>query len=705
MAKGPTGSEPEEPRESGEVQRPLFERERVAPTALWVRTSHEEVEPWDRRRIVEALVREARVDFDTAEQVAAEVQRDILLWDVKVLTAPLVRELVNAKLIERGLEVERRLHARVGVPIYNARSLILRRDGGRRAAGTTPAETDAALAGLVKREYALLEVYSGAVADAHARGALHLHGLPQVDRPYACVHSALGAWTCPGVVGMPERSRPPATPEAFVQWIGRATRALRSRVTGSIGWAGVNLAMAPLLADAPAQEIAACAQLLLGELVTDGEGIAGLPLLTDLHLWCGAPGWSADWVAVASPEAPAGDCARRARELLLALLRAYAERTEPPPLSPRLILHLTAADFDDPAWRALVEGALGAARATGNVEFAFDRNGEVAGGDAGVWQPSGKVGQWAMGCVTLNLPRVAYRARDELALFAELDRVLAHALEASAQKRLLLEQLAREGGDALGSELAPRKPRAGATSETYFIGLLGLAEMLSAWPEQRGRSGEEIWPLACEVVGYLRAKCEELSARYGMPLSLHQSPAESAAHRLAKLDADPYREQAQAVLAGRSAAYYTNSTWIDTSAALSARERVAREGELHHLLLGRRATQLWLGEDSPTPSEAWELLRWAVRETGCCGLAFAPEITLCRLCGRKVTGLRSQCDRCLTDQVTQWARVGGRMLPLSETNAGAVAEVFARHRGPRQYQNHTGTGRLPNRAQRPANRR
>jgi anaerobic ribonucleoside-triphosphate reductase len=91
---------------------------------LFVRTSGEEVARWDRRRIVEALIRETGIDDVTAEAISREVEKQIVSSGIGLLTTALIRELVDAKLIERGLEKERRLHARLGFPLYDVRRLI-----------------------------------------------------------------------------------------------------------------------------------------------------------------------------------------------------------------------------------------------------------------------------------------------------------------------------------------------------------------------------------------------------------------------------------------------------------------------------------------------------------------------------------------------------------------------------------------------------
>jgi ribonucleoside-triphosphate reductase len=93
--------------------------------ALFVRTSDESMHGWDRQRIVDALIRETYVDLDTAKEIAREVEELIATSKIKMITAPLIRELVDTKLIERGLEQARKMHTRLGMPLYDVDQLIL----------------------------------------------------------------------------------------------------------------------------------------------------------------------------------------------------------------------------------------------------------------------------------------------------------------------------------------------------------------------------------------------------------------------------------------------------------------------------------------------------------------------------------------------------------------------------------------------------
>lgn len=68
-----------------------------------MRTTGEEIVLWDRQRIVDALVREADIDDDVAGQISKEVEKQIIVSGIGLLTTALIRELVNVRLIERGL--------------------------------------------------------------------------------------------------------------------------------------------------------------------------------------------------------------------------------------------------------------------------------------------------------------------------------------------------------------------------------------------------------------------------------------------------------------------------------------------------------------------------------------------------------------------------------------------------------------------------
>ena len=155
-AESPRNTTPNSDRESTEI-------------SLFVRTSDEEIKKWDKSRIFDALMRETDISEDAAAIVAREVEKMIGELQLDVITAPLIRELTNAKLVEYGLAKIRRQHTRLGVPLYDARQIIMSPNKENANVPHAPEGTNLALAEGIKRAYALHEVFDRQIGDAQER--------------------------------------------------------------------------------------------------------------------------------------------------------------------------------------------------------------------------------------------------------------------------------------------------------------------------------------------------------------------------------------------------------------------------------------------------------------------------------------------------------------------------------------------------------
>jgi anaerobic ribonucleoside-triphosphate reductase len=103
----------------------LPEERETTDYALFVRTSDDDFVSWDRGRIVHALENETGLNPEIAEKIAEETEETILNSNVHLISSSLIREIVNVKLIEHGLENSRLRHTRLGVPLYDAEKIIL----------------------------------------------------------------------------------------------------------------------------------------------------------------------------------------------------------------------------------------------------------------------------------------------------------------------------------------------------------------------------------------------------------------------------------------------------------------------------------------------------------------------------------------------------------------------------------------------------
>jgi ribonucleoside-triphosphate reductase len=98
---------------------------------LKVITSQERISPFNRAKIAQALIRETQelaprffnkpgLTQSEAESVALSAEKTLRTMPYPWLTAPLIREVVNAELLLRGHIIHRNILSRVGTPIYDA---------------------------------------------------------------------------------------------------------------------------------------------------------------------------------------------------------------------------------------------------------------------------------------------------------------------------------------------------------------------------------------------------------------------------------------------------------------------------------------------------------------------------------------------------------------------------------------------------------
>jgi anaerobic ribonucleoside-triphosphate reductase len=252
--------------------------------ALSIRTSDEEILNWDRDRIVGALLRETNIDKDLAEKISSEVEKQILSTNIKTITTSLVRELVNAKLIELGLEKERLKHDRLGVPIHDVENLIMSHNKENSNVPHGPEATNLTLAEVIKKEFALRKVFSKDVGEAHLKGDIHLHDLGFCDRVY-CSGQSLEyvkkfGLNLPNALAI---AKPAHRAEVLLAHMVKFAAALQCHYAGAIGWDAVNIFFAPYLVGKPEKEIKQLAQMLVFEFSQQAVARGGQSIFSLVH--------------------------------------------------------------------------------------------------------------------------------------------------------------------------------------------------------------------------------------------------------------------------------------------------------------------------------------------------------------------------------------------------------------------------------------
>jgi len=147
-----------------------LERDLGERRMMIVRRSDQLIEPFDKSKITKALVREAKLTPRLAEEVASIAERKLLDLKIDYLTAPLIRELVNSILLDKGLERYRHMLTRVGMPVYDVSRILKRfmelkdyRFFLERSSGS------------IIREYTILNMLPRDVAEEHLSGRIDIY--------------------------------------------------------------------------------------------------------------------------------------------------------------------------------------------------------------------------------------------------------------------------------------------------------------------------------------------------------------------------------------------------------------------------------------------------------------------------------------------------------------------------------------------------
>jgi anaerobic ribonucleoside-triphosphate reductase len=680
----------------------------IDPTelALFVRTSDDEIANWNKQKIVQAMVREAGVPERIASTISDEVEQTIFNSEVRVITVSLIREMVNAKLIEHGLEDARKKHARLGVPLYDAERIITWRNRENANIPHNPEATSMTLAEAINKQYGLLRVFSQDVSDAHARGDIHLHDLGFINRPY-CSGQSLEyvkkyGLHLPNALSI---ARPAKYPETLLAHMVKFSAALQGHFAGAIGWDAVNIFFSPFLVGLSEREMKQLAQMLVFEYSQQSVARGGQAIFSDLNLYWEVPKHFEDVEAVGPGGIATGktynDYQSEAQRFAWALFDVFMEGdgTGRPFFFPKPLVHITEKFFRTAGHEDFLLHISDVAAEKGNTYFVFDR-GETAKiseccrlsfrlekSDLEDAKMPWRMRYCAMQNVTLNLPRAGILAGgDDRKLFAIIDEFFDLAIKAHIQKKnfiLSLLNLKDSGPLALLTMNKDGEPYLRTNRATYLIGLLGLNELVQAHRGQELHQSDDAFKFGLKVIAYLHLKSKQASSKYGMRFVLEQTPAESAAYRLSRLDLDRYGSRAEAVVKGdvaKNKTYYTNSTFLNVSEALNPVERVRKEGKYHDLIEAGALSHVWIADSRPSGESVANFVLKTFNLTRNAQIAFSPEFTSCNACDKVARGLNKTCPYCGSMDVDGITRVTGYFSRVSGWNDGKQAELADRHR-------------------------
>lgn len=674
---------------------------------LIVRTSKSLLEEFNPKKIVDSLIREAGLEQNKAEIIAAEVEEELSSMKLKYVTSPLIREIVNVKLLEHGMETERARYTRLGMPVYDVKNMIERGSKENANLQYNPETIHKLMADQISKEYALINILPLPLADAHMAGEIHIHDLDYFIRPFCFSHDIRfflkNGFKADGVGNHTAVAGPAKRPEVAFLHAAKILAASQTNCAGGQGFSYFNTFLAPYIEGLEYSKVKQLAQMFIYELSQMYVARGGQVVFSSIDVDMGVPRQFMDVPAVqkggkVEEGVTYADYQEEVKTLFNAIVDVYLEgdyigkpfnfpkfevQTYPDDLrkgehyEELMKVSALAAKFGTPYY--IVNQPY-------MPEFAcyqccsFLMPLDKSKTDADIY--NGTIRGGGLQVVTINLPQIAYMANgNDTRFFEILNDRMRKAKEVHLLKREIIKRNLRNGllpfmSQKINKEgemyLEPDK-------QSYIIGMIGMNEAMKAHTGFEMHESDAAWKFALTVMNHMRSKVAEFRDQTGLNFSLARTPAESCSHRLSQIDQKKFKDKFVANGTGINA-YYTNSFHVRPSADIPLWKKLTIEGSFHPLTDGGAMSHVFLSEANPTPEGIYDLTRKIATKTAIQYYSYTKDLSVCTKCNHTSGGFQETCPNCGTEEVDWWSRITGYYQNVRGWNRGKISELSDRKR-------------------------
>ena len=536
-------------------------------------------------------------DDATAQEIARQVEQRILSLGLKSLSGPLIREIMNITLLEKGMvQVPERLHPgrdaglrcapdRCGEGLRGARQRQPagecrdkpQEKGGQDLKRTVPAPA------------------SPELADHHLFGEMHIHDLEYFgtrpfcqdwDLRYFFYYGLMpdGNGTKASVAGPAKRA------EVAILHAVKALGSAQTNFAGGQGYYNFLTFLAPYMEGMNYDEIKQNMQMFVYEMTQMMVARGGQLVFSSVQLSPGVPALWQDkpcvykgkvWDGKQAPRRTYGEFEREVRLLFKALMDVMIEgdywgkpfnfpkpeiSIEPDFMQEReefnrahpdlptfrdlyLMTFELASKFGTPYYDNQLPAYRGAGKGISCYQCCAYQFSAVADKDSEFDKKlvfdEGRhfsMGSWQV--VSVNCPRAAYKAEgSDERLFAELRSLMDVAVELFRIKRRWMDNIRASGRMPFAMQ-RPKDPNTGERGAiavdleglVYTIGVVGVNEMVQHHTGQQTHESKAAFRLAVRAMTEMELYARTLSEKNNMTIALARTPGETTGQRFAVAD-------------------------------------------------------------------------------------------------------------------------------------------------------------------------
>ena len=244
------------------------------------------------------------------------------------------------------------------------------------------------------------------------------------------------------------------------------------------------------------------------------------------------------------------------------------------------------------------------------------------------------------GVVTINLPQIAYLAKNEEEFYRRLDYLMDLAKESLCIKRKVIQKL-YDGG------LFPYTRRYLKTLTNHFntIGLCGMNECCLNFlgidiSDPKGKAFAE------KVLTHMREKMQDYQEQTGDLFNLEATPAESTSYRLARHDKEQFPD---IITSGTNEPFYTNSSQLPVDYTADVFEALDHQEALQTKYTGGTMFHVYMGEALKDWKSCADLVRTISHKYRIPFFTISPTYSICKIHGY-LTGQQFECPKCKAEK-------------------------------------------------------
>jgi len=627
-----------------------IEKKAFKPKGMLVRTSRFALEDFDANKIANSLLRETKMPAELAQKVAKEAEKRLLKSKTKYLTAPLVREVVNAILIEKGLEEYRHKLTRLGLPIYDVTALIDAKSKsceGSISVHKTAGET-------VLKEYMLLNVFPRDISDAHLSGSLYINGLSSwVLTPSEIMHDLrfffLNGLNLEKVNAfLPSYHSPQNLESALFTVINVLLNSAKEiGETQTIDY--FNVFLSPFARGLAVSQIKEALRLFIANVNQNVNASLCLELII--------PDFVSDKPAVGpfgKYNGKYGDFKEENQLLASLILEIIAEESvRKPVLNPKIIIKVRPETFVDEKAKAILLEAHKLASEKGILYFGnLQENSTFS--NSGVRLSTELNGDWeidtlrtgCLGYVSVNLPRITYESvRDKTKFFA----IFRERFEMAVRALEIKDRMLKQHGKGLLPFLMQN-----INGDHYFrlencsrlINLVGLREAIEAFYEKSIGDCEKSLEFIEEIVQNTNDFIRKIGRKRGKRLSTAILADFEASEKFAHLDIERYGIAKVRFSGTREKPFYSTINKLTLKDDKFPAESLIFERKADRLHAGGNLTVMEIGEVKQNPEELMVLTKRIFEDYKIRFLTYNRILTYCVNCKRSWIGSSHKCPSC-----------------------------------------------------------